>query len=236
MRFCLINSKLAVLIFGVSLWILPFLYTPAPAQSGHSVIISGIDVKGNQRIEAETIQSYMLISSGEPYSSHLVDQSLKRLFATGLFSDVVIRRQGNILVVSVIENPIINRLAFEGNRRIEDDVLEAEVQLRPRIVYTRSRVQADVQRILQVYRRSGRFAASVSPKAVQLEQNRVDLIFEINEGPVTKIQRINFVGNREFNDSKLRSIMATKESRWYRFYTSYDTYDPDRITLDRELL
>ena len=236
MRFRLISWILAIIIYGVSFWTLPFSYIPALAQSANSAPIDRIDVQGNYRIEAQTIQSYMLIARGEPYSSHLVDQSLKRLFATGLFADVVIRRQGNVLVVSVIENPIINRLAFEGNLRIEDDALEAEVQLRPRIVYTRSRVQADAQRILQVYRRSGRFAASVNPKVVQLEQNRVDLIFEINEGPETKVQRINFVGNRKFSDSKLRSTMVTKESRWYRFFSSYDTYDPDRITLDRELL
>ena len=236
MRFRLINLTLAMLLFGVLLETMPITGAPARAQSATAVAIARINVQGNQRIEAQTVKSYMSISPGEPYSSRLVDQSLKRLFATGLFADVSIRRLGNILVVSVVENPIINRLAFEGNRRIADDALETEVQLRPRIVYTRSRVQADVQRILQVYRRNGRFAASVEPKVVQLEQNRVDLIFEINEGRVTGVRRIDFIGNRNFSDGKLRSVMATKESRWYRFFSSDDTYDPDRVTLDRELL
>jgi len=205
-------------------------------QSVSSVTIVRIDVQGNQRIEALTIQSYIAINAGDPYDPGRVDQSLKALFATGLFADVSIRRQGTVLVVTVVENPIINRLAFEGNRRISNEALEPEVQLRPRIVYTRSRVQADVQRILQVYRRNGRFAASVEPKVVQLEQNRVDLIFEISEGPVTGVRRIDIIGNRNFSDGKLRRTIATKESRWYRFYTSDDTYDPDRVTLDRELL
>ena len=209
---------------------------PAAAQSAGSVVIARIDVQGNQRIEALTIQSYMIIAAGDPYDPARVDQSLKALFATGLFADVSIRRQGNVLVVNVVENPIINQLAFEGNRRIADEALEPEVQLRPRIVYTRSRVQADVQRILQVYRRNGRFAATVEPKVVQLEQNRVDLIFEISEGPITGVRRIDIIGNRHFDDGKLRRTIATKETRWYRFYTSDDTYDPDRVTFDRELL
>ena len=206
------------------------------APSSSSTTVTRIDVQGNQRIEALTVRSYMTIAAGDPFNARLVDQSLKALFATGLFADVSIRRQGNALVVDLVENPIINRLAFEGNKRVNDDALEQEVQLRPRIVYTRSRIQADVQRILQVYRRSGRYAASVEPKVVQLEQNRVDLIFEINEGPVTGIRRIDIIGNKNFDDGKLRRTIATKETRWYRFFSSDDNYDPDRVTLDRELL
>ena len=206
------------------------------APSSSSTTVTRIDVQGNQRIEALTVRSYMTIAAGDPFNARLVDQSLKALFATGLFADVSIRRQGNALVVDLVENPIINRLAFEGNKRVNDDALEQEVQLRPRIVYTRSRIQADVQRILQVYRRSGRYAASVEPKVVQLEQNRVDLIFEINEGPVTGIRRIDIIGNKNFDDGKLRRTIATKETRWYRFFSSDDNYDSDRVTLDRELL
>ena len=236
MRFRLIAPLFAVALFVVTLFgaigILPHTVSTAMAQ----VTIARVDVQGNQRIEALTVQSYMTINAGDPFDPARVDKSLKALFATGLFADVSIRRQGNVLVVNVVENPIINRLAFEGNKRIKDDALEPEVQLRPRIVYTRSRIQADVQRILQVYRRNGRFAASVEPKVVQLEQNRVDLIFEINEGPVTGVRRIDIIGNREFDDGKLRRAIATKESRWYRFFSSDDSYDPDRVTLDRELL
>lgn len=207
--------------------------SPAPLAGGR---IGEILVEGNQRIEDATVRSYMRLRSGDPYDPGLVDQSLKTLFATGLFADVSIRRQGADLVITVVENPIINRLAFEGNRRIDDETLEQEVQLRPRVVYTRSRVQADVQRLLQVYRRNGRFAAQIEPKVIQLEENRVDLVFEVTEGDITGVQKINFIGNRVFKDDRLKTEIATKETRWYRFLSSNDTYDPDRLTLDRELL
>src|SRR5207245_4690655 len=145
-------------------------------------------------------------------------------------------REGNTLVVRVVENPIINRIAFEGNSKIADKELNAEVQARPRVVYTRTRVQNDVRRITELYRRQGRFAATVEPKIIQLPENRVDLVFEINEGPSTGVRSINFVGNRVFSDGTLRSAIETKESRWYRFLSTSDTYDPDRLTYDRELL
>ena len=206
------------------------------ARAQERLLVSGIDVVGNLRIEAETVRSYMLIRIGDEMDTAKVDLSLKALFRTGLFADVAISRQGTRLIVNVIENPIINQLVFEGNNKIDDEVLEAEVQLRPRRVYTQTRIHADVQRVIQVYRVSGRFAATVEPKVIQLPQNRVDLIFEINEGPPTAIRRIAFIGNRQFSDSKLRSQIATKETRWYRFLTSDDTYDPDRLTFDRDLL
>lgn len=215
------------------------LAVPAEAQrarSGVSPVIAAVRVAGNQRIEQETVQSYLLIGAGDRYDAERVDKSLKALFATGLFADVSIFREGDTLVVNVVENPIINRLAFEGNKRIEDKVLEQEVRLRPRVVYTRSRVQSDVERILQVYRRNGRFSATVEPKVIQLEQNRVDLVFEIDEGPLTEIRRIDFIGNSVFSDSELLSAIATQESAWWRIFSNADTYDPDRVTLDRELL
>ena len=199
-------------------------------------VISQIRVEGNQRIEPETVRSYMQIAVGDKYEANKVDQSLKTLFATGLFADVTIRREGSVLIVSVVENPIINRIAFEGNKAIKKDKLDKEVQLRPRVVYTRARVRADVQRIIEIYRRSGRFAATVEPKIVQLPQNRVDLIFEIHEGKKTKIRRINFIGNVHYGDGELRSKTSTKESRWWRFFSKGDTYDPDRLAYDRELL
>ncbi len=199
-------------------------------------IVEEIRVEGNQRIEAETVFSYMVIAVGDPFDPERIDRSLKSLFATGLFADVTLRREGNALVVRVLENPIINRLAFEGNKRIGDDVMSAEVRLRPRVVYTRTKVQSDVARIVELYRRSGRFAATVEPKVIQLPQNRVDLVFEIDEGPLTSVRRISFIGNERFSDRKLRGQIQTKESVWYRFLTTDDTYDPDRLTFDRELL
>src|SRR5918994_5506773 len=193
-------------------------------------VISDIRVEGTQRIEPTTVRSYLVVKQGDPFNPQRIDDSLKALFATGLFADVTLRREGNTLVVNVVENPIINRIAFEGNRRIEDADLEREVQLRPRVVYTRTRVQNDVQRLLEVYRRSGRFAATVEPKVIQLDQNRVDLVFEIDEGARTGVRRINFVGNEMFSDSRLREEIQTRESRWYRFLTTDDTYEPDRLT------
>lgn len=207
---------------------------PVFAQS--SVIISEVRVEGNQRIEADTVRSYLLVTAGAPYDRSRVDRSLKALFNTGLFADVTIRQEGDVVIVNVVENPIINRLAFEGNQRIEDETLTAEIQLRPRIVYTRARVQNDVQRIITVYRRSGRFAATVEPKVILLPENRVDLVFEINEGEQTGIKKIRFFGNKNFSSSQLLGEISTEETRWYNFLSDSDTYDPDRLTFDRELL
>lgn len=198
--------------------------------------VTDIVVKGNQRIEPETVRSYLSVNIGDPFSPEKLDQSLKTLFGTGLFADVNFSRDGSVLVVNVVESPIINRLAFEGNKQLDDEKLNKEVKLRPRIVFTKAKVRADVQRIIELYRRSGRFAATVEPKVIQLPQNRVDLVFEISEGPKTKVSRINFIGNKYFSDGDLRDKMATREARWWRFLTSNDTYDPDRLAYDRELL
>jgi outer membrane protein insertion porin family len=198
--------------------------------------IDAIRVEGTQRIEAATVRSYMRVNPGDPFDPVRLDDSLKNLFSTGLFADVRLEREGNTLVVVVDENPIVNRIAFEGNDRIDDDTLTQEIELRPRVVFTRTKVQSDTQRILEIYRRSGRFAATVEPKVIQLEQNRVDLAFEINEGPLTSIRSINFIGNREYSDSTLRDEVTTTEASFWNFFTSADTYDPDRLTFDRELL
>ncbi len=198
--------------------------------------VSDIRIVGTQRIENETVRSYLELQRGDPWDDEKVNASLKALFATGLFADVRLSWVGNTLVVTVVENPIINRIAFEGNHKLDDKELNAEIQLRPRVVYTRTRVQNDVKRILELYRRHGRFGATVEPKVIQLSENRVDLVFEINEGEYTGIRSINFVGNKEFSESKLRSVIATKESRWYRFLSTNDSYDPDRVTYDRDLL
>jgi outer membrane protein insertion porin family len=206
------------------------------AQSAQGGVVREIVVEGNQRIEAGTVLSYMLVKEGDAFDNRRIDRSLKSLFATGLFADVTMRRQGESLIVNLIENPVINRIAFEGNRKLNDDELASELSLRPRVIYTRSKVQNDVKRILTLYRRKGRFAATVEPKVIQLEQNRVDLVFEINEGKWTEVRNIRFIGNREFSDARLREVVRTRETRWYRFFSSDDNYDPDRLALDRELL
>jgi outer membrane protein insertion porin family len=205
-----------------------------PAQQGG--VIVDIRVEGTQRIEAGTVLSYMTVKPGDPFDAVQEDASLKNLFQTGLFADVTFRRDGNVLVVLVAENPIVNRIAFEGNKKLESDKLTDEIQIKPRTVYTRTRVQADVDRILELYRRAGRYSARVEPKVVVLDQNRVDLVFEIDEGPRTPVSRINFVGNHAFDGDDLRDAILTKEAIWWRFLTSNDSYDPDRLQYDKELL
>jgi len=204
---------------------------PARAQT-----ITEVVVEGTQRIDPATVRSYLLIRPGDEVDADKLDRSIKALFATGLFADVAIDRQGSRLVAKVVENPIVNRIQFEGNRKLADSVLIPEIQLKPRQVYTRTKVQNDVKRLIDIYRRAGRFAATVEPKVIELPQNRVDIAFEIVEGDVTSVRKIAFVGNQHFSESRLRDVLNTKESRWYRFLSTADTYDPDRISFDRELL
>jgi outer membrane protein insertion porin family len=208
--------------------------TPATQQA--AAPIQRIVVQGNQRIEPATIISYLLIHPGDSFDPERADLSLKTLFATGLFADVHIEQRGTDLVVSVIENPIINRVIFEGLHTLKEDDLENEVQARPRSVFTPARAQADVQRIIEVYRRSGHFAAQVTPQVRELDQNRVDLIFEVDEGPVTGIRSINFIGNHVFGDRTLRDAIVTRQSSWWNFFSHNDNYDPDRLEYDREKL
>jgi len=199
-------------------------------------IIRTIQVQGNQRVEANTVASYLLFAPGDPYSEDRIDLSIKTLYATGLFADVAIDpRDGNVLI-QVIENPIINRVILEGNKSLKSDKITDEIEAEPRAIFTRSNIQADVQRIIELYRQSGRFGATIVPKVVQQPQNRVDLIFEISEGPVTGVKRINIIGNSEFADRRLRKEMATEESIWYKFFSSNDNYDPGRLEFDREQL
>ncbi|MEP0707274.1 MAG: outer membrane protein assembly factor BamA [Parvibaculum sp.] len=224
------------------LLVVPFFLAALPgggsagAAYAEDLYVTAIDVQGNQRIEAGTVRSYMLLKPGMKYDPQLADQSLKQLFGTGLFADISMHLDGTRVVVSVVENPIINRVAFEGNSALKEEDLQKEVQLQPRVVYTRAKVQGDVTRMIELYRRSGRFSATIEPKVIQLPQNRVDLVFEITEGPKTKIASINFIGNKEFSDGTLREVISTGESAWWKFLSSSDSYDPDRLTYDRELL
>lgn len=208
----------------------------AQADDRYGGTIRSIVVEGNRRIEARTVQSYLLLEPGDAFDPDRIDLSLKTLFATNLFADVSIDRRNDDLVVRVVENPIINRVIFEGNRAMKDDKLREEIQAAPRGVFTAARVQTDVQRILEMYRRSGRFAAKVEPQYKPLEQNRVDLIFEITEGPVTGVRSINFIGNKAYSDSRLRSEIVTRQSRFWRFFSSNDNYDSGRLEYDREQL
>jgi outer membrane protein insertion porin family len=199
-------------------------------------IIKAIVVHGTQRIEAATVISYLSIHQGDNYDEQQVDTSLKTLFATGLFADVKFGWDGQTLTVNVVENPIINRIVFEGEDKVTEKDLTKEVQLKPRTVFTRAKVQADVARIIELYRRNGKFAATVDPQVIQRPQNRIDLIFSINEGPTTGVARISFIGNKVFDDDTLKAQIATEETEWWKFLSSNDNYDPDRLTFDREQL
>jgi outer membrane protein insertion porin family len=201
-----------------------------------AAVASSVVVDGNIRVDAETVRTYVTVKPGRQYGPADIDESIRALYATGLFADVQITQRGSSLVVTVKENPVINRISFEGNRRISDETLTGTVQSKPRSVLTRSSVQSDVQRILDSYRQSGRFRATVDPKIIELPQNRVDLVFEIDEGDKTGVSRITFIGNKAFSDGRLRDIIRTRESGLLSFLRTTDSYDPDRLSADQELL
>jgi outer membrane protein insertion porin family len=206
----------------------------APAQG----VIRSIQVVGAERLEPETVRSYGNLSPGLEYNAETLDQALKDLYATELFADVVITgaETGN-LVITVKENPVINRIVLEGNKRIKNDKIVPEIKLAPRQIFTRTKVRADVDRIVELYRRQGRFAASVEPKIVNLDQNRVDLVFEITEGDKSKVRAINIIGNDQYSDGRLRKEMFTREAGGVLgFIKSNDSYDPDRLAADQQKL
>lgn len=223
---------------ALAAWVLvaAVLLQPAAANAQSGAAVRDIEVVGAQRVDPDTVRSYMQVRPGDVLGPRSISDALKSLFETGYFSDVSIDMRGDVLVVTVTENPIVNRLAFEGNRRIEDETLRPEVQLKPRQIFTRSAAERDVKRILELYRRSGRFAASVEAKLIALPQNRVDVVFEIVEGEQTLIEKIIFIGNTQFSDSDLIGEISSKEEAWYRFLSNDDVYDPDRVAFDRELL
>jgi outer membrane protein insertion porin family len=207
---------------------------PRPPETG---VVNRILVEGNQRIDQTTVLSYLPIQPGDTVDSVLLDVAVRTLNRTQLFANVQIGLQPNgDLVVSIVENPIINQVTFEGNSALTEKKLTEEVTLAPRGIYTRAKVQEDVGKIIELYRLSGRISATVTPKLVQLEQNRVDVVFEIDEGPETGLQAITFLGNTAYSDGELREVMVTKESAWYRLFSSNDNYDPNRLDYDREQL
>ena len=210
---------------------------PSLASSGPTLgTIGSIRVEGNQRVESRTIISYFGMKAGDSYSQSEINAALKNLFVTGFFSDVKLLRESNTLIIQVKENPVVSKVAFEGNNRIETKDLEKEVELKPRSIYSSDKVQSDVKRILDIYRRSGRYNATVEPKMIQQDENRVDLVYEVSEGPVAKVQKITFIGNEHFESDTLRKAMRTEETAWYKFLSDNDKYDPDRQLFDEELL
>ena len=205
--------------------------------SAADVQVRNIDVSGLQRVELETVLSYINIQKNESVSQEELDDALKRLYNTGLFADVVMDvSAGGNLNIRLIENPIVNKRVFDGNEKIDDAMLEKEVQLAPRSIFSKAKVQEDVQRILEIYKRAGRYAVVVDPKVIVRSENRVDLIYEIDEGPVASISKINFIGNTHYSDEDLQGEIMSKETRWFRIFSSKENYDAEKTNYDKELL
>jgi outer membrane protein insertion porin family len=205
--------------------------SPAVAQT-----VSSITVEGNRRVEVETIRSYFKPGPGGRLDQGSIDDGLKALIETGLFQDVRINTAGGRLVVTVVENPVIGRIAFEGNKKIKDEQLSSEIQSKPRGTLSRPMVQSDAQRIAEIYRRSGRYDVRVNPEIIEQPNNRVDLIFTISEGSKTGVKSIEFIGNQAYSSYRLRDVIKTRESNLLSFLSGADVYDPDRIEADRDLI
>ena len=212
---------------------LPAMLLPSPV---NAQTLSSIEVVGNRRVEIETIRSYFHAGPGGTLTGPAIDDGLKALIETGLFQDVRISRAGSRIVVTVVENPVINRVAFEGNKKVKDEQLSAEIQSKPRGTLSRPMVQSDAQRIAEIYRRSGRYDVRVNPEIIDQPNNRVDLVFTITEGVKTGVKSIQFVGNNFYSGARLRDIIKTHESNFLSFLGGNDVYDPDRIEADRDLI
>lgn len=202
-----------------------------------SVYVDDIYVEGLQRVEPETVLSYVDIQKHSMTDDVKLDEALKHLYSTGLFDDVSLNiNEKGVLVIKVNESPIINQVLFDGNDKLDDEMLTPELKLTPRSTYSRAKVQEDVQRILEVYKRSGRYAAVVEPQIIKRDQNRVDLVFKIDEGPLAVIDKINFIGNTHYDHDDLQEVIMSKESRWYRIFSSSENYDAEKSNYDKELL
>src|SRR6201987_1127617 len=208
-----------------------FVSSAASAQTGAS-----IEVEGNRRVEADTIRSYFKPGPNGQLDAGRIDDGRKALIETGLFQDVKINRDRGRLVVVVVENPVINRIAFEGNKKVKDEQLSAEIQSKPRGTFSRPMVQSDAQRIAEIYRRSGRYDVHVTPEIIEQPNNRVDLVFTIDEGVKTSVKSIEFVGNSFYSSYRLKDVIKTHETNWLSFLGSGDVYDPDRVEADRDLI
>ena len=228
---CVVPQVFNFHVFLILVFSINFVY----AQNSND-IISDIKIEGNQRVELDTIYSYLNLSKGENFDIDKLNNSLKNLYSTGFFSDVNILRDNTIIIIKVVENPIINRVVFEGNSEIEDDVLVSEVSVKSRNLFTRTKIQEDVQRILSLYRNEGSLSTIVKPNIISLDQNRVDVVFEIDEGENTVINSITFNGNKNFSDRRLRDTIITRQTRWYSILSSTDKYDPQQIQVDENLL
>ncbi len=240
MRYCIIFATLLVASFALSNAHAQTALSSeidagfeAPAEAP---AIRAVRVEGNERIESKTVLTYLALREGARFEAEVIDKALKDLYATGFFADIKLLQDGDTLVVHVVENPVISEVSFEGNKNIKSEDLEKELELKSRAIYTKTKLQGDVKRILDIYRRSGRYTATVNPKIIRKDQNRLTLVFEISEGAVARIEHISFLGNNTFSSSSLESVVRSSETRWYQFLTDNDKYDPDRLQFDQELL
>lgn len=204
--------------------------------SAASTKISDIQFIGNDRISSSTILAYLELDKGDNFSRKKVDESIKALFRTGFFSDIQMYMKGKNLIVNVTENPIVTIIAFDGNKRLEDNDIKDELSIQPNSVFSYAKMQNDIKRILDLYQQSGRYSVKIEPKIIKLDQNRVNLVYEIDEGHEAKIKKINISGNRKFTDSELKDVIVSREERWYRFFSSADIYAYEKLEYDKELL
>ena len=233
MRIKLFSLALLSLVLS---FVMPVASPSGWAPQAYAETIVQIRIEGNQRVEEETVLSYLQFSRGEEFDPEKIDESIKVLFQTGLFADVQMFQRGSTLVIKLEENPLINQVNFEGNKEIADDALAKEVEVRERMIFTKARVRSDTQRVLALYQKSGYYNVRVAPKLIRLPENRVNLVFEVTEGSETTIKTIGFTGNEAFSDGQLRDVIGTAEHSWWNFFQKNDTYDPDRLEYDKELL
>lgn len=198
--------------------------------------ITAIRVQGNTRVEASTITSYIPFKVGEEFDPAQTSRIIRSLYATGLFANVEVTENAGQILIKVVENPMVNKVAFEGNKEIDSKRLREMVQMKPRSIYTPAKAQADIQTLQAAYRTRGRYTATIDAQLIQRDQNRVDVVYAIHEGPVVKISQINFVGNKKLSDGTLSDVIATRPSAWWRFLSGRDKYDPARIEVDKDLI
>jgi outer membrane protein insertion porin family len=224
---------LVVLVFAMAA---PMVAAFGVFHAATAATANNVVIEGAQRVERETILSYLQFEQGQPVNSASIDGSIKALFQTGLFSDVSINQRGGSIVVRVTENPLINLVNFEGNSEIDDETLQKEVEVKERMIYTKARIQSDTQRVLTLYQAKGFYNVSVVPKLIRLADNRVNIAFVISENGKTEVKQITFTGNKSFRDGTLKGILITKEKSFWNPFLVNDTYDADRLQYDKELL
>ncbi len=216
---------------------------PALAQTAHAPAavpeggpIAAINVTGNARIDSSTIISYMVVQPGDSFNATRINESLKTLYATGLFSNVSITRAGSTLNVAVVENPTVAKVLFAGNKVITDDDAGKAIALKARSVYTPAAAEADRRALLEAYAKKGYYNAQVTAEIIQLPDNRVNVVFDCADNGQTLISRIIFLGNEHFSQKALREVVSTRQYAWFRFLSSSDQYDPDRVQYDEYLI